>query len=344
MKITDQKIYDILALYGIREPVLERETLIYIDRPYKETRAVKLYIRLRLASRPVVLKLLHLPMIRDDTPERQSRLSEAFRSRGLPTPECLALTEKDHDRQYIASVRADSLRFLVKLEEDAGEGITEPDEALAPVLGCLLGKTHSIAEKERLSVGPGAFYTEFTQRNTEYDLLWSMCGTDFLPVDMLDRIRTLYGEKMKILRESFSSLPRFAVQGDLYYMNLTKKAAEYRVIDYDRMGDEVLLTDMILTWHRFWFDPHIFGPVTGTAMERAQRERRLWEQFYTAYCAERKLTAPELKQLGCTYQLLGSVYETRMLATIASAGKKELAAELLPEVEELLTRSCIFAR
>jgi len=344
MKITDQTIEKILSYYGIREPVISRNTLVDIDQPYQQTRAVKLYIRLGLPSGPVVLKLLRLPMCSDDTPERQSVLSEAFRTHGLPTPECLPLVSGTPGSLYVTSICIDGLDYLVKLEADAGAAVAVPDEPLATVLGGLLGKMHRISEREQLSVGPGAFYREFSERNTAYDLLWSRCGTDFLPTEALNRIRELYCQRMAILREGFPTLPRFAVQGDLYYMNLTKSGAEYRVIDYDRMGNEALLTDLVITWHRFWFDPHVFAPERGTAADRIQREHRLWELFYSAYCEQRKLTEPEYALSTCAYQLLGSVYGTRMLAAAAYAGQKELAASLLPEVESILTRPCSFAR
>lgn len=344
MELTDQTIRQALSFYGIRETVLRRETLVDIDRQYEKTRAVKLYTRLTLPSGRVVLKLLHLPMCSDDALERQSSLAESFRAFGLPTPECFSLSAGASDRSFVASIEADGLDCRVKLEADAGTAVAAPDESLAPVLGRLLGRMHHIAEAERLSVGPGAFYTEFFRGNTGYDLLWKRCGTEFLPEDRLDRIRGLYDRRMAALREGVFSLPRFAVQGDLYYMNLTKNGTQYQVIDYDRMGDELLLTDMIITWHRFWFDPQVFGLKHGDASHRAQREQMLWEQFFLAYCDERRLTDKEYGLLPCAYQLFGAVYGTRMLAAAASAGQKKLAASLLPDVEDILVRPRSFAR
>ncbi len=341
MVINDLTIRRFLAIYGINDPVLEKETLVDIDRPYQQTRAVKLYLRLTLPSRTVVLKVLRLPMCSDRALEDQSRFAERFRSGGLPTVESFPVTEAGLDTGYAASVQVGDLDCQVKLEDDAGVPLSEPDESLAPVLGHLLGKMHAIAEKAKFSAGPGAFYTEFSRRNTDYDPLWAQCGTDFLSEDCLNRIRRLYTACRNEVQSVFKQLPCYAVQGDLYYMNLVKKGPEYRVIDYDRLGDEVLLTDLVLTWHRFWFDPCIFGPVEGQTVERRQREHILWEQFFSAYREQRMLTEAEYRHLPYVYSLLGAVYGTRLLAGMASSGHKQTAACLLPDIEDILTHARI---
>lgn len=326
MDITRSDLEKILESFQISDNILRHTVLVDIDIFQHTERVIKHYVRLYGTEGNYVVKILRLSMCPAPMLEAQARFSEFYREKGIPTPHRYSLSCGTFTLDWMAS----GIDVKVMVEDDAGDMLSEFNEETIIQIGRLLGKMHRLSEVHDLHFRPGNFYEEFKAGKTAYLPLWERTGTDFLPYDLLEQILPMYDLRLKEMRESWEKLPRYTVQGDMYRMNLSMKDGELCLIDFDRMGDEVLLADMLLTWFRFRYDPLIWKNF------KAAEDEFLWRLFLKAYEAERPLIPEEQKALPDEYAVLGAVYATRLLADAAAEGRYDYAAENFKEVMEIL--------
>lgn len=334
MFVESTVLQDILKAYGVDAANIQSEVVIDIDQIQSGEHVVKHYEKVEADGDIYIVRLLRLPMCSEEELERQSAFAEIFRQAGLPTPEHYSVIKGNQrfKEQYLFHIRLHEEAYLVSLEEYGGETVPVKMDKLAGCLGGLLGHMHQISEMKKMSFGPGFFYREFQRGNTEYLPLWGQSGTDFLPQGILQRICRRYDEALIEMRKWMNRLPGYAVQGDLYYMNLTRRHGQTMVIDYDRLGDEILVTDMIITWCRYWYDPHIWCNAGGDHEKRIKSHKMQWDIFFRAYSSRRVLTTSERRAIPCIFGVLSAVYASRLLSGIARVGYKEAAAEGLQDV------------
>lgn len=321
-KSTAQKI---LGMYEICDGIREMEVLVNIDFFHQGERIIKYYTRVHTDSDSYILKLMRLPMCPEIVLEKQAELSQKYRENGICTPKCYK-----SDERYCTDYRVEELDVKVLLEEDAGKMLDTFSRESILQIAELLGKMHAVALKNKWTFRMGSFYREFGKGNTGYLQLWNRTGTEFLPHDQLENVVKKYNAHLEKMKESWGNLPVATVQGDMYRMNLMQKDKRLTVIDYDRAGDEVLLSDLLITWFRILFDPVIremFPEVT---------DSQLWEEFLSNYENERRLTEEEQSALTDQYAVLGAVYGTRRLVELATEEKKAEAAGGLKEILEIL--------
>ena len=326
MKINKQQLKVVFEAFKINEDILKWEGLVHIEKTINEQFILKQYVRVHTENASYILKLLSLPMCSNQTLEIQSRFSELYRENGIPTPKRFLAK----NGFYLMPYCMEEKEILISLEEDAGDQILDFSSDIIVFMGRLLGKMHAISMGNKCRFRPGSLYCEFREGKTTYLPLWKRTGTDFLPSDIFERILKLYEEHMIEMKKTWDILPRYTVQSDMYRMNLTKKDGKIRIIDYDRVGDEVLLADMLVTWFRFRFDPMIRNAFEDPdAIE-------LWEKFLKAYEKERPLTENEKESFVHEYAVIGAVFCTKMLADAAACGDKKYAADNLKMILDVL--------
>ena len=326
MKINKQQLKVVFEAFSIDEDILKWEELVHIENTVNEKLILKQYFRISTNRMSYILKLLSLPMCSNTVLEIQSRFSELYRTNGVPTPKRFV----SKNGMYLMNFLMEEKEILISLEEDAGDQLLNFSSDTIVFMGNLLGKMHAVSIKKNCHFRPGNLYCEFREGQTTYLPLWKRTGTDFLPQDIFERILELYQEHMIEMKKTWDILPRYTVQSDMYRMNLTVKDGKICIIDYDRVGDEVLLADMLVTWFRFRFDP-----IVRNAFENLDTIE-FWEKFLKAYETERPLTEDEKKTLIHEYAVIGAVFGTKMLADAAAGGDKKYAAENLKIVLDVL--------
>lgn len=219
---------------------------------------------------------------------------------------------------------------MIMAETWAGKPLAEYSEKTAVSLGSLLGKMHAISEKKKCIFQPGSLYREVCKGNTNYLFLWKSTGTQFLSKKLLEETVRLYNNRFFNMMKVWEKLPRYTVHGDLYWMNLTVKENQLQIIDYDRIGDEVLAADLAQTWFRLWYDEKIHPFLSGITMEV------LWKKFLEAYKKERALTVEERQAFADIYAVFGSIYCTKMLVQKAASGNTQEVLQKFPEVLKIL--------
>lgn len=326
MKLEKNTVQKILQLYQICAEVTDINCMVNIDFIYEEERIVKYYARVFTEEENYVLKLLRLPMCPDIVLEKQAELSQRYRENGIPTPK----SYKDRKERYCSDYEEEGLKFKILLEEDVGEVLNTFSKEVILQMAELLGKMHCIALENKWNFRTGSFYREFSKGKTEYLQLWERTGTEFLPQPLLNEIVEKYNACLEQMKQSWSNLPIATVQGDMYWMNLMVKEDKLAIIDYDRAGDEVLLSDVLITWFRILFDP-----VIQEAFPEV-KEKGLWTEFLKAYEKERTLTDSEKLALADQYTVFGIVYGTKKLVELAVKDRQAEAAEGLAELLEIL--------
>lgn len=328
MFITDKQLLDILAVFDCTELCIEkRETLVEMDVWNNEAHIMKHYEKV-YASEIYVVKFLHLSSNFSQLWQAQAEFAELYREEGIPTPKHMSL--KNEREKYVYCCQIQGEDFIIMLETWAGERLADYSEKIVIAAAGLLGKMHAASCKRQCFFRPGRLYREVCSGNTDYLSLWKKTGTDFLPEHLLKDILNFYGIRFYNMLQIWKSLPKYTVQGDLYRMNLTVKENQLQVIDYDRMGDEVLLADLLQTWFRFWYDEKVQTFLTDIKMED------LWKKFLRAYERKRMLTIEERQALPDLYAVFGSIYCTKMLAQKAEDGNKQETVEKFPEVLKIL--------
>lgn len=317
MYLDIEQAQKILESYQVMEEIRGLEELVNIDYIQQEVRVVKYYSRIRTAGEAYILKLSHLPMCKDLVLEKQAVLSQRYREEGIATPKCYVCNGK-----YGSLHVVDGTEMFVLLEEDAGMPLEVFSQETVCQVAAILGKIHAISWENKWIFRKGSLYREVESGNTEYLRLWQKSGTDRLPQELLQLFLEKYEKHIKQMKQQWKELPIATVQGDLYWMNLMKKGDKLMVIDYDRAGDEVLLSDLLSVWFRLIFDPVVNQKFVGE-----KNMDTLWNDFLCAYEKERPLLACEKEALEHQYFVFGAVYGSRPLIDYASQGKWKEAAE-----------------
>ena len=141
----------------------------------------------------------------------------------------------------------------------------------------------------------------------------------------------IYNRRLDIIKTVWSSLPRAAVQGDIYSCNnIAVRNGGLVVYDFNLAGDEVLIGDILQCWFRTVFDEKIEED-----LRKLSREE-MWSVFIKAYQKERPLTDREKKYFPDVYAILGVVYYTKLLNFWMATGKREKAEDNYTYLLELL--------
>lgn len=297
-----------------------------IDFIHTYQRVVKYYSRVKTEKNQYILKLYHLPMCPEAVLEQQAEWGQKFREQGISTPQIYVCGEN-----YGSFHIVDGMEVYVLLEEDAGNEIEVFTKAVFGEIAALLGKMHAASIRYGWKFRKGSLYREVESGNTDYLHLWQKTGTGFLEENLLRAFLEEYEEHLVRMKERWSSLPVGMVQGDLYRMNLLKKEGKLMVIDFDRSGDEVFVSDFMSTWFRLLFDPVVQERFRGV-----MNRQTLCQEFLRAYETERTFGEGEKAALKDQYFIFGAVYGTRRLTACATQGNWREAAEGFEKLVKML--------
>ena len=326
MNLNKQELIQILEHFNINENVESWDELVHIENRIDEKYVLKHYFRVHTEVSSYILKLLSLPMCSTILLEGQSRFSEFYRANGIPTPKRFLSIKGNYLLPWVWKNKD----IYISIESDAGMQISHFSKETIIIMGKMLGRMHKISEENQCHFQPGSLYLEFKSGKTTYLPLWKSVGTDFLPQELFKEIQNAYDEHLKTMRADWEHLPRFAVQSDMYRMNLTIKDGEIQLIDYDRVGDEVLLADLLVTWFRFRFDPFIREYFVNLDSSE------YWHLFFESYLSERELLPEEQNALKYMYGIIGAVFCTKMLVSEAVKGNRDYASNQLNLILEVL--------
>lgn len=316
-----------LQKFGLTEPV--REWKLLADGPdhpvpYDVIRKI-IYAELENDEKYVV-KFVREPVFPTRIIENQSAFSDLLMSHGVNTPRRLK-----KDGHYCISYEKDNLTMDVYAEEWVGEKLRHFTPELYEKTGGVIGKIHRIAQETKFYIGFSLLYNEITQRDTSLGRLWRNGDHSLIPDAEYESMLKIYNRRLEIIKKVWTTLPRAAVQGDIYSCNnLAVRDGRLVVYDFNLAGDEVLIGDILQCWFRTIFDEKIEKDLS--RLSRGD----LWSVFIRAYQEERRLTDIEKKYFPDVYAILGTVYYTKLLNFWMAAGNMQKARENYEYLFELL--------
>lgn len=277
-------------------------------------------------SKKLVIKFIKEAIFTSEIIEHQSAFSDLLRKNGIDTPYRFTKSGK-----YCIPFFKDGILMDVTLEEWIGEKIPHFTLDLYKEVGETLGKMHKIAIDDSRAIGFSLLYNEIICRDTSYERLWGKADHSFISATEYNKILDIYNKRLSIVKNIWTSLPRAAVQGDIYSCNnITVRDGRLSVFDFNLAGDEVLIGDILQCWFRTIFDIKIQDDLNGISLIE------LWRAFIGAYLKERPLTDIECKFFSDVYALLGVVYYTKLLAYYVLNNNKDKAEKEYSYLFELL--------
>lgn len=316
-----------LQKFGLSEPI--KEWRLLADGPdhpvpYDVIRKI-IYVELENAEKYVV-KFVREPFFSTEIIENQCAFSDVLMKHGIDTPKRLT-----RDGKYCISYEKEHLIMDVYAEEWVGGKIPHLTLDIYEETGSVMGKIHRIAGETKYQIGFSLLYNEITERDTSFERLWRNGDHSLIPDEEYEIMLNIYNRRLDIIKTVWSSLPRAAVQGDIYSCNnIAVRNGGLVVYDFNLAGDEVLIGDILQCWFRTVFDEKIEED-----LRKLSREE-MWSVFIKAYQKERPLTDREKKYFPDVYAILGVVYYTKLLNFWMATGKREKAEDNYTYLLELL--------
>lgn len=148
----------ILDAFGIREKIVETEELFRYDYKNDPTgKNVRLMLKCLFAERgPVVVKLKHENDVTETLLTEQIRFSEHLAACGIQTARFYCAEDS-----YVICRTLHNYEVLVTAEEFRSGEITVVTPEITEQTGCLLGMTHSIAERDHCHVHGAVLFDFF---------------------------------------------------------------------------------------------------------------------------------------------------------------------------------------
>lgn len=275
MEINENDIKSCLAAFGIQTPLARFAMLADgPDHPVPYDVIRKILLAELQSGERYVIKFIREPIFPAEIIEQQSAFSDLLRKNGILTP-----YRRTRNGHYCVPYEKAGLQMSVTLEEWVGEKLQHIDPELFAQIGALLGKIHRISQKSGMKIGFSLLYNEITaHKDTSFERLWHGVSHDFIPQAEEARILALYEKRLTKVKGIWSSLPRAAVQGDIYSCNnIARRDGRLAVYDFNLAGDEVLIGDILLCWFRTVFDENRQQDI------RCFSTEELWRCLVTAY-------------------------------------------------------------
>lgn len=314
MDISKKDTITCLRKFGISEQV--KDWRILADGPdhpvpYEVIRKI-IYVELENAEK-YVIKFVWEPMFSTQIIENQCVFSDLLMEHGIDTPRRLV-----RDGHYCISYEKEGFVMDVYAEEWVGDKVSHLTLEIYEKIGEIIGKIHQVSCETEFHIGFSLLYNEITERDTSFGRLWGAGGHDFISDDEFDAMRTIYDQRLDIVKNIWTMLPRAAVQGDIYSCNnIALRSGKLVVYDFNLAGDEVLIGDILQCWFRTIFDGKIERDLNMLSQEE------MWSAFMNAYQREHRLTEIEKNCFSDVYAILGVVYYTKLLNFWLTTGKKK---------------------
>lgn len=284
IEITKEILQNILSSYGIDEKITEFSHFITGDNGEGD---IKYITSVTTERGRYVVKLVRQRQKFKRAIEDQCVFSEYLRNNGILTPRHYTCRGR-----YRTDARVGEYILNVTVEDYIGEEMKLLTAPLARRIGELMGKMHTLSERGNCHIYRGEVIFNLVGYNevNGYNSLLHMARAGKLGSAVKDgasalaRIKRANSRIMRAIRQGFTGLPVYAVQGDISINNLTLVDGELAVFDYNIAGDLPLLSDMILE-----------GLLTAHEMDREDglTVEGAYSEFESGYFSVRPLTDAE---------------------------------------------------
>lgn len=297
-----QNLTDVIALYNISTPISDFR--FFINGYDEETSEIKVITKVGFTHRsPLVVKFVK----EDDHPhnliEQQSTFSEYLRVQGIITPK-----RYKSEGNYCAKYKLENMNVVVTVEDYLGKEIKALDTKLAYKIGQLMAKTHSISEKGNCHIDNNTIFNVVGYNEVSgFDSFVELGESGKINLVIYEQIKKEYTTKLNKIKLLWSTLPRYATQGDFCINNLTYVGEKIGIFDYNIAGDETLVGDMVLE-----------GLLAANEMDLTnglsdKNRVDLFRCFFNGYTDVRPLTADEKNVLNDIYTISSSLWFTRII-------------------------------
>lgn len=319
--IQPKDVSEILSHYCKRETISNIDLLQYYD---TENKICMVILAETVYHNAYVIKILDKNAVSVAREELQSAFSEVLRIHGLYVPK----KYKNSSDVYGTMINFLDHSFYVTVEEYFGKDVRAITPQSTAALGTLLGKMHKISMKCNCHLPYGATYRALNEKRISMQVIWGNVSQSNLPNDLISRITNIHQRQIVRLAQIWKDLPYGAVHGDLGLVsNLMLYHQEFGVIDFNLAGDEIFLSDLLITWYssRYNIDTVMLFP-TQVLLD-------LKKVFFDSYLENRPFTENEKKHFKEMSCIINGIYFNRFVSEIARAGFTKSLKHLFPLIE-----------
>ena len=321
--IQPKDVSEILGLYCKKETISNIDLLQYY---YTENKICMVILAETVFHNSYVIKILDKNSVSVAQEELQSAFSELLRTHGLYL--CVPQKYKSNNNVYGTIINFYSHPFYVTVEEYFGKDVKVITPQSTAALGALLAKIHSISMKCNCHLPYGATYHALTEKRVSMQTIWKNANQFNLHDELFSRITSIHHKQIDRLAQIWKDLPYGAVHGDLgLTSNLMLHRQGFGVIDFNLAGDEIFLSDLLITWYSSRYN------VNTVMMLSTQTLLCLKKIFFDSYLENRSFTENEkihFKEMAC---ILNGIYFNRFVAEIARIGFVKPLKHLFPLIE-----------
>lgn len=269
-----------------------------------------------------VMKILSDERIGIEEEEKRSEFSEKLRASGISVPRKYKIKNK-----YIGYFYFADRNFCVTLEDYFGENIKTISLESVKTLGRMLANMHKISIAHEYHLKKGSTYSALFSGRVGIDTIWKENKNILLENNLYKKINNIHEKSISKIKDMWMELPTYAVHGDLGLLNnVTIHNNQCGVIDFNLSGDEVLLTDMLITWYSSVYS---FDAAMMLSLKERTENR---ECFFNSYFNNRNLNIKEQEYLYDMACIVNGIYYNRFVALLASRGFKKIVKKMLPYI------------
>lgn len=340
LKIEQNHIADILALFHINEPIRDLTYFIEqysVDRTSLDPR-IKVIVKADFENTaPVVVKCVNQKEHPIHIIEQQSKFSEHMRQNGIITPRRL-MTLSGENEVFCRTYDIDKTPICITVEEYIGEEIRELDVRTAFRIGNLMGEMHQIAERDGLHIEANSIFDVIRYNEVSgYNRFNELGEAGQLNAEQYNEIHERYIQKINNLQNVWHELPRFATQGDYSINNLTWVGESIGIFDYNIAGEETLVGDLVTEGLLVAREMDLVKGLT------REDRRTLFDAFVDGYKNVRQLNDAEQKVLDDVYAVVASMwftsirYEEDSLEKLVERGEIDKIELRMEEIKKTLS-------
>lgn len=248
----------------------------------------------------VVIRITKEKHIESKLIEKQCAFSQKLMSLGINTPKRHKVNGK-----YVGVIKYKNHILNVTIEEYVNENLKKLNKKLTYDVGVLMGFMHKISEIHKLKINSTGYVFNLLGSNDVigYDKLIELNEKYQLDNHRIQDIKNKYDLYLNSLKEKLKSLEKYAVQGDLYFDNLTYVDDELWVYDYNIACDEYLIVDMVIQGLLLAYEADY---------EEDLSVEEYFNVFYQGYKTQRQLSKLELEIFNLIWPMANALWFTKI--------------------------------
>lgn len=318
--ISKKDVNNILENYEIEnyKSIISIETLQYYQ---VESRVcIVLMIETNLGKK-FVIKLISSELLCDEQEEEQAKFSEFLRINDIPIPHKYKAKNK-----YVNSFTFENEKFYVTVEDYWGENLNIISLESTAILGKLLAKMHELSIAHDYHLTKGSIYRALISGRVGIDKIWESPRV-LIDFGIYEKIKFTHEKAIITIGKMWKELPINAVHGDLGLLNnITIHNNQYGIIDFNLSGDEVLLSDMLITWYSSVYSFNLALNLTRSDIKKNRKK------FFGAYISNRNLTINEKEDFYNMACIINGIYFNRFVALLANKGFDRTVIKMIPHI------------